>query len=85
MADRFEGFPEAALDFLRGLAANNEASLFKPRKAIYEAEVRTPMSLLIATLAELLPAHGLPLTGDPLRSMFRIRRGKGKTLALSLT
>jgi hypothetical protein len=30
------------------------------------------MSLLIAALAELLPAHGLPLAGDPPRSMFRI-------------
>jgi uncharacterized protein (TIGR02453 family) len=74
MANRFAGFKPEALAFLRDLAANNEADWFKPRKEIYETEVKTPLARLIALLAEMLPEQGLPLTGDPLRSMFRIYR-----------
>jgi uncharacterized protein (TIGR02453 family) len=74
MANRFAGFKPEALAFLRGLNENNEADWFKPRKEIYETEVKAPLARLIALLAELLPEAGLPLTGDPLRSMFRIYR-----------
>jgi uncharacterized protein (DUF2461 family) len=36
------------------------------------------MARFVATLAESLAEHGVPLTGDPLRSIFRIRRDRGE-------
>jgi uncharacterized protein (DUF2461 family) len=74
MTNRFTGFKPEALAFLRDLAANNEVSWFKPRKEIYESEVKAPMARFLAALAESLGEHGVPLTGDPLRSIFRIYR-----------
>jgi len=74
MTNRFSGFKPEALAFLRELAANNDAAWFKPRKAIYEAEIKAPMARLIAALSDEMQATGLPLAGDPLRSMLRIYR-----------
>jgi len=74
MANRFTGFGPQALAFLRGLKANNEAAWFKPRKAIYEAEIKAPFATLIAAVADGAQECGLPLTGDPVRSQFRIYR-----------
>ena len=70
----FAGFSPAAFEFLRGLAANNEADWFKPRKAIYEGEVKAPLAGLVVALAEGARERGLPLAGDPARSVFRIYR-----------
>ena len=38
-AVRFSGFRPAAFAFFRELPDNNDPAWFKPRKAIYEAEV----------------------------------------------
>jgi uncharacterized protein (TIGR02453 family) len=73
-SDEFGGFPPGALEFFTGLAKNNEPSWFKPRKAIYDSEVRTPFRALILALSEKLEASGIPLVGDPDRGMFRIYR-----------
>ena len=70
----FTGFTPAALEFFSGLAANNEPGWFKPRKAVYDAEVLTPFRALVTALGEALEMAGVPLKGDPARGIFRIYR-----------
>jgi uncharacterized protein (TIGR02453 family) len=70
----FSGFRPAAFAFFRGLAKHNDPNWFKPRKAVYEAEVLTPFRELVLALSGALQAAGIPLVGDPDRGIFRIYR-----------
>jgi uncharacterized protein (TIGR02453 family) len=70
----FAGFRPAAFTFFRGLRRNNDPVWFKPRKAVYEAEVLAPFRALVAAVGMALGEAGIPLAGDPLRSIFRIYR-----------
>jgi uncharacterized protein (TIGR02453 family) len=73
-AAAFTGFRPAAFSFFRGLARHNDPLWFKPRKAIYDAEVRAPFRALMVALSGRLEAAGIPLVGDPDRGIFRIYR-----------
>ncbi|MGH7060262.1 MAG: DUF2461 domain-containing protein [Stellaceae bacterium] len=70
----FAGFRPAAFEFFNGLRDNNDPAWFKPRKAVYEAEVLVPFRALVAAAAEALARAGLPLVGDPRHAIFRIYR-----------
>ena len=70
----FPGVSPVGLQFLRDLREHNDRDWFKPRKTTYEDEVREPMRMLAADLSRRLPERGLPLTGDPKKSVFRIYR-----------
>jgi uncharacterized protein (TIGR02453 family) len=70
----FAGFRPAAFAFFRGLRDNNDPDWFKPRKAVYETEVLAPFRALIAAVTAALAEAGIPLAGDPARSIFRIYR-----------
>jgi uncharacterized protein (TIGR02453 family) len=70
----FAGFRPAAFTFLNELRDHNDPAWFKPRKAIYEAEVLAPFRELIVAIGEALHQGGLPLVGDPRRGIFRIYR-----------
>jgi uncharacterized protein (TIGR02453 family) len=70
----FVGFRPAAFTFFRGLRRNNDPVWFKPRKAVYEAEVLAPFRALVAAVGAALGEAGIPLAGDPMRSIFRIYR-----------
>jgi len=70
----FAGFRPAAFAFFRGLRDHNDPVWFKPRKAIYEAEVLAPFRDLISAVAVALAETGIPLVGDPMRAIFRIYR-----------
>lgn len=70
----FTGFRPAAFAFLRDLRDNNDPAWFKPRKAVYEAEVLVPLRQLIVAVAAALGQAGLPLVGDPRGGVFRIYR-----------
>jgi len=74
VTEGFAGFRPAAFAFFRGLQDNNDPVWFKPRKALYEAEVLTPFRELIAAVGDALGQTGLPLIGDPRRGIFRIYR-----------
>jgi len=74
MPTPFPGFRPEALEFFSGLAANNEPGWFKPRKAIYDAEVLKPFRALVTALGEALERAGVPLKGHPHRGIFRIYR-----------
>lgn len=66
--------PAAAFDFFRGLAANNDKAWFEANRAAYDSAVREPVAALVAEVTTQLTALGVPLEGDPKRSMFRIHR-----------
>ena len=70
----FPGFRAEGLQFLRDLKRHNERDWFKPRKATFEDELLWPLRCLVADVARRAAGHGLPLTGDPKRSLFRIYR-----------
>jgi len=70
----FTGFRPAAFTFFRGLRRNNDPAWFKPRKGVYEAEVLAPFRALITAVGAALAEAGIPLAGDPMRSIFRIYR-----------
>jgi len=71
---RFAGFRPAAFAFFSELRDNNDPAWFKPRKAVYEAEVLAPFRELIAAVGAALHEAGLPLVGDPRHGIFRIYR-----------
>ena len=56
------------------LRDNNDPAWFKPRKALYEAEVLGPFGELITAVGAALREAGSPLVGDPKRGIFRIYR-----------
>jgi uncharacterized protein (TIGR02453 family) len=70
----FAGFRPAAFAFFNELRENNDPAWFKPRKALYEAEVLAPFRDLIIAAGAALDQAGLPLVGDPKRGIFRIYR-----------
>jgi uncharacterized protein (TIGR02453 family) len=70
----FAGFRPATFAFLNDLRDNNDPAWFKPRQVVYEAEVLAPFRDLIAAVGAALREAGLPLAGDPRRSIFRIYR-----------
>src|SRR5215472_4914758 len=70
----FSGFRAATFEFLAELRENNDPAWFKPRKAVYEAEVLAPFRDLIVAVGTALGEAGLPLVGDPRRGIFRIYR-----------
>ena len=74
VTEGFAGFRQAAFAFFSELQDNNDPAWFKPRKALYEAEVLAPFRELIAAVGDALGRAGLPLSGDPRRGIFRIYR-----------
>ena len=70
----FPGFRPAAFAFLNDLRDNNDPAWFKPRKALYEAEVLVPFRDLIVAVGSALEEAGSSLVGDPKRGVFRIYR-----------
>src|SRR6201981_2524565 len=74
VAQGFAGLRPAAFAFFRELQDNNDPAWFKPRKALYEAEVLAPCRELIVVVGQTLSHAGLPLIGDPRRGIFRIYR-----------
>jgi uncharacterized protein (TIGR02453 family) len=52
MMTTFAGWPEAALEFYRGLEADNSKAYWTAHKAVYEAAVLAPMQALLDDLAD---------------------------------
>lgn len=70
----FPGFRDEAFTFLRQLKHNNRRDWFKPRKQTFEDEVQWPLQCLVVDATREATRLGLPLSGDPKRSLFRIYR-----------
>ena len=56
------------------MAANQTKAWFEANRGRYEDDVRGPAIILAEEVGAALARHGLPLTGDAKRSMFRINR-----------
>jgi uncharacterized protein (TIGR02453 family) len=67
-------FRPAALDFLRGLARENNKPWFEAHRDDYEREVRAPLLELVDDIDARLGALAPELVGDRKRSVFRIHR-----------
>jgi uncharacterized protein (TIGR02453 family) len=48
----FHGWPDEAVEFYEGLAADNTRAYWQDHKAVYEQSVKAPMDELLAELAE---------------------------------
>ena len=70
----FEGFPRAALAFLRKLKRNNNRPWFQKHKTEYEELVRFPMQCLIATIGQKMQEEAPDIDFHPRKSIFRIYR-----------
>ena len=70
----FRGFTKEGLSFLAALADNNSRDWFEANRATYEQHIKQPLAAFVLALSFACEAHGLPLTGDPKRSVFRINR-----------
>ena len=66
MADgpSFEGFPEAGLEFLEGLAANNNRDWFEAHRDEYAASLLVQAQLFVAALGERMLTFAAGLTYD---------------------
>jgi uncharacterized protein (TIGR02453 family) len=74
VSTRFPGFPPEALEFFRELRNNNDRDWFKPRKEIYEEQVRRPMRELVESLNRALAGFAPEYATDPDKAVHRIYR-----------
>lgn len=72
--DAFTGFTAEGLEFLRGLAANNDRDWFAHNRATYDDQLKPQLAALIAATSEEMAKRGVPLAGDPKASQFRLHR-----------
>ena len=72
--ERFRGFGDEAVRFLRRLARNNQREWFERHRSVYEVEVRDPLRALVEEMDVRLARFAPELTGDPRHSVFRIHR-----------
>lgn len=70
----FEGFPRAAITFLKQLRKNNTRPWFAKHKDEYEEYLKLPMHSLIAALRPGVTKFAPEIEVNPRRSMFRIYR-----------
>lgn len=62
--EQFQGFPEAGLEFLAGIATNNDREWFQARKAEYRTHLLEPAQLFVAELGERMLAFAPGLAYD---------------------
>ncbi len=74
MDHSFNGFPVAALNFLRELQRHNSREWFVERKHIYEEQVKLPMMRLVADLTSEMWEYAPDHTVEPRRAVYRINR-----------
>jgi uncharacterized protein (TIGR02453 family) len=70
----FPGFPQAGIDFFRGLARNNRREWFQPRKAVFEEQVKQPMRTLVEAVNGALAGFAPAYVTDPEKAIYRIYR-----------
>jgi uncharacterized protein (TIGR02453 family) len=70
----FTGIRKQGFDFLRQLAENNSRDWFKPRKSVFDEELKWPLECLVVDASREFGSRKIPLYGDPKKSLFRIHR-----------
>ncbi|HEV7226996.1 DUF2461 domain-containing protein [Brevundimonas sp.] len=74
MDTTFAGFTSRDLAFLADLRANNDRDWFAAHRAAYDDGLKPALGALIAALSAEFAARGVPLSGDPRASQFRLHR-----------
>lgn len=74
MSPVFRGFPQAGIDFMRGLARNNKRDWFQPRKAIFDEQVKAPMVQMVEALNGAMLEFAPQFITDPAEAIYRIYR-----------
>ena len=70
----FSGFSADALKFFVELSKNQNKEWMAENKDRYKRSVQEPLGELVVALTDHFAAEGIPLRGDPKRSLFRINR-----------
>ncbi|HEY3358381.1 MAG TPA: DUF2461 domain-containing protein [Polyangia bacterium] len=72
----FNGFPRAAVTFLRGLVRHNDRAWFTAHKAAYEEQVVGPAQAFVLAMGARLARVAPEVNADPRvnRSLFRVQR-----------
>lgn len=70
----FPGFAPDDLAFLSRLAVHNDREWFTANRAVYDDRLKPALAALIVAASDACAARGLPLKGDPKKSLFRIHR-----------
>ena len=73
-ATGFTGFAPQAMQFFRDLEANQNKEWMASHKADYEQFVKRPLETLVVALSDRFASQGVPLSGDPKHSLFRLNR-----------
>ena len=74
MRSGFPGFPAEGMAFLRGLVRHNNRDWFKPRKEIYETQVKAPMAALVDAVNGALAGFAPAYVTAPADAIYRIYR-----------
>ena len=74
MKSTFPGFPKEGIAFLRALKRNNDREWFTPRKAMFEAKVKQPMTELVSAIHREMMRFAPQYVGDPAKCVYRIYR-----------
>jgi uncharacterized protein (TIGR02453 family) len=70
----FAGLPPEARKFLRALSRNNRREWFQPRKEIFEAQVKAPMTELVEAINAEMVRFAPDYITDPRKAIHRIYR-----------
>jgi uncharacterized protein (TIGR02453 family) len=74
VTSRFPGFPREGLQFLSDLARNNHRNWFRPRKPIFEQEVKRRMCELVDAVNAALTSFAPDYVTDADKAVYRIYR-----------
>jgi uncharacterized protein (TIGR02453 family) len=72
--DKFRGFPEEGIRFLRELKKHNDRDWFRDRKHLYQEHVEQPMAMLVTETASICRQHGLKLVANEKNPVMRVYR-----------
>ncbi len=70
----FSGFTAEGLDFLRGLARNNDRDWFTENRTVFDGQLKPHLAALIRATSAAMEAADVPLRGAEKISPFRIHR-----------
>src|SRR5690348_11781587 len=74
MKSSFPGFPSEALQFLRGIARNNNRDWLQARKPVFEEKVRVPVLNLVDAVNEAMKRVAPDYVSDPKKAIYRFYR-----------
>jgi len=74
MRSGFPGFSQQGIQFMRGLARNNNRDWFQARKPVFDEQVKAPMAELVDALNRAMAGFAPDYITDPAQAIYRIYR-----------